>query len=158
VSCNLRIFLTGNIKKSVSSDDRQKKGIFAMKEKEILIVDDDSVIRHLFEKAFSKAGYHVQTAESAEAALNILKQKEFYVMFLDLKLPGMTGLELCKKIKPKNPRCFIYAITAYASVFELADCLEAGFDDYFTKPADLDILFEATQNAFDQIERWEQGA
>lgn len=128
-----------------------------MKKKEILVVDDDAVIRHLFEKAFFKAGYHVQTAESAEAALNLLKQKDFCVMFFDLKLPGMTGLELCKKIKPQKPRSFIYAVTAYASVFELADCLEAGFDDYFTKPADLDILFEATQKAFAQIEQWEKG-
>ncbi|QTA93189.1 response regulator [Desulfonema magnum] len=127
-----------------------------MSEKEILVVDDDIIIRHMFEEAFEKAGYHIQSAESAETALTILKEKHFRVMFLDLKLPGMSGIELCRQIKKDKPYTIIYAITAYASIFELSDCLDAGFDDYFTKPVKLEILLKAAQNAFAKTDQWKQ--
>jgi len=124
-----------------------------MNRKELLIVDDDVMILHMFEEAFTKAGYAVRTAESAEEALDILKQHRFHVMFLDLKLPGMNGIELCRHIKADIPEAMIFAVTAYASIFELSDCFEAGFDDYFTKPVNLETLFKTAQNAFNQIDQ-----
>ncbi|RLC16459.1 MAG: response regulator [Deltaproteobacteria bacterium] len=124
-----------------------------MSRKELLIVDDDAVILHMFKEAFTKAGYAVHTAESGEEALDILKQHRFHVMFLDLKLPGMNGIELCRHIKEDIPEAMAFAVTAYASIFELSDCFEAGFDDYFTKPVNLETLFKATRNAFNQIDQ-----
>jgi len=124
-----------------------------MSKKEILVVDDDMMIRHMFEQAFNKAGYHVQVAESAEEALEILEGKLFQLMFLDLKLPGINGIELCKQIKKEDPSVIAFAITAYASIFELSDCIEAGFDDYFTKPVSLETLSKAVENAFAKIEQ-----
>jgi CheY-like chemotaxis protein len=124
-----------------------------MSKKELLVVDDDTMILHMFKEAFSRAGYAVHTAGSAEEALDILKQHCFHVMFLDLKLPGMNGIELCRRIKKETPGAMTFAVTAYASIFELSDCFEAGFDDYFTKPVHLETLFQATQNAFKQIDQ-----
>ncbi len=115
---------------------------------EILIVDDDGVIRTLFERAFGRAGYEVTSAASAESALSILEKKDFQVMFLDMKLPEMNGLELCKKIKKDKPSAVIFAMTAYVSMFELSDCFDAGFDDYFTKPVNIETLFKAVAHAF----------
>lgn len=116
--------------------------------KEILIVDDDGVIRTLFERAFGRAGYEVTSAASAESALDILKNKDFQVIFLDMKLPGMNGLELCKRIKKDRPAAIIFAMTAYVSMFELSDCFDAGFDDYFTKPVNIETLLNAVRHAF----------
>ena len=122
-------------------------------ERKILVVDDEEVIREMLEKAFTKVGYKVCLAESAEQALEVLTP-DMQVMFLDLKLPGMNGLELCRKIRSKYPMACIFAITGYASLFELSDCREAGFDDYFTKPVRLEMLFMAAQVSFEKIERW----
>ena len=110
----------------------------------------------MLEKAFSRAGYAVCCAESAEQALEILKDETYQAMFLDLKLPGMNGIDLCMKIRKDFPMAVIYAITAYASLFELADCREAGFDDYFTKPFDLSVVLKAAQDAFEKIGRWKK--
>ena len=110
----------------------------------------------MLEQAFSKAGYTVRLAESAEETLDILKDEKIQVMFLDLKLPGMNGLKLCRKIRKEFPIAIIHAITGYASLFELADCREAGFDDYFIKPVELEVLFKAAQDAFEKIDRWKK--
>lgn len=125
-------------------------------EKNIFVVDDEKFIRDMLEQAFSKHGYIVRSAESAEEALEILKDEKFQVMFLDLNLPKMNGVELCKQIRKDIPIGIIYAVTGYASLFELADCREAGFDDYFTKPVKLEMLFRAAQDAFEKIDRWKK--
>ncbi len=127
-----------------------------MSKKRILVVDDESVIRDLFRQAFSRNGYAVSVVESAEEALVVLGQNNIHVMFLDLKLPGMNGLDLCRRIRKDRPMAIIHAVTGYASLFELSDCREAGFDDYFTKPVDLEILMKAAQDAFGKIERWKK--
>ena len=127
-----------------------------MGKREILFVEDDASILELFAQAFSKAGYGVQTAGNAEEAQEILKTRHFNVMFLDLALPGMSGIDLCKKIKKEKPLTIVFAVTGYASVFELSDCREAGFEDYFTKPADLQLLFDAAAQAFEKVERWKR--
>ncbi len=121
-----------------------------------LVLDDEAPIRIMFEQAFSKAGYTVRLAESGEEALEILKQENIQVMFLDLKLPGMSGVDLCTKIRKDRPIAIIYAVTGYTSLFELADCREAGFDDYFIKPVDLKVLFKAVEDAFEKLDRWKK--
>lgn len=122
----------------------------------ILVVDDEAAIRDLFAKALSKRGYSVCCAGSAEKALNILKQDHIQVMFLDLKLPEMNGVDLCRRIRKDRPMAMIHAVTGYTSLFELADCREAGFDDYFTKPVEMKTLLKAADDAFEKIKRWKQ--
>jgi CheY-like chemotaxis protein len=124
-------------------------------EKRILVVDDEKMIRDMLEKALNREGYTVVCAESGEEALAILNDQKIFVMFLDLKLPGMNGLELCSQIRDANPMVIAYAITGFASDFELADCRDAGFEDYFTKPVDLKTLFGAAEDAFDKVKRWQ---
>ncbi len=125
--------------------------------KKILVVDDEKMIRKMLEKALTREGYEVVCAENGEDALEILKRETIYVMFLDLKLPGMNGLELCRKIRTEYPLSVLYAITGYVSSFELPDSREAGFEDHFTKPVDLKTLFRAASEAFEKVERWKNG-
>jgi len=122
--------------------------------KNILIVDDDNMVIDVFKKGFNKAGYTVRRARTAEEALAILDKESYPVMFLDLKLPKMSGLELCKVIRKKHPLSILFAVTGYASEFEFSDCRRAGFDDYFIKPVDLKILFRVALDAFDKFEQW----
>ncbi len=125
-----------------------------MQKKKILIVDDEKAIINLLKQAFSRAGYDVISAESAEAALELLQNETIHVMFLDLNLPGMNGMELCRKIRKEIPMANIFAVTGYASLFELADCRETGFDDYFKKPVNIKILVKTAEDAFEKIRRW----
>ena len=127
-----------------------------MSEKRILVVDDEKMIRDMFFKVFTRAGYEVTTAESAEDALEIIKKEQFWVLFLDLNLPGMNGVDLCRQIRKQYPMSILYAVTGYASLFELSDCREAGFEDYFTKPASLSDLLEAAEHAFKKLARWKK--
>ncbi|MEH0019686.1 MAG: response regulator [Desulfobacter sp.] len=128
-----------------------------MSEKTILVVDDETTILNMFELAFTKKGYRIKTAASAEDALDILKKEEIHVMFLDLNLPEMNGIDLCRTIKKRMPMAILYALTGYASLFELSDCRDAGFDDYFKKPVSMADLMDAATTAFEKIARWKNG-
>jgi len=120
----------------------------------ILIVDDEWSIRSLFEEVLMDAGYRVRSSENAEEALKILQEENINVIFLDLKLFGMNGIELCKRIRGKNPLAIIYAMTGWAGLFEVEECREAGFDDFFRKPIATETITKAVEDAFEKIERW----
>lgn len=123
-------------------------------DRRLLVVDDEVSIRELFQSAFGDAGYEVYVAEKGEQALAILEQNDIDLIFLDLKLFGMNGIELCKQIKKCKPVSIIYAITGWSGLFEIEECREAGFDDYFTKPVSLDLLLQAVEDAFAKLNRW----
>lgn len=125
-------------------------------ENRILVVDDEAAIRDAFRKAFSSGGFSVRCAESAEDALEALKEENIQVMFVDLNLPKMSGVDLCRRIRKDKPIAVVHAVTGYASLFELADCRDAGFDDYFTKPVGLKALLKAAGDAFEKMRRWKQ--
>ena len=127
-----------------------------MKEKKVLMVEDEKMIVDLYMKAFSQEGYAVRSVGSAEEALEILKHDRYWVIFLDLNLPGMTGVDLCRIIRKEWPMAITYAVTGYASLFELSECRDAGFEDYFTKPAKLQDLMDAAEYAFKKLERWKK--
>lgn len=117
-------------------------------------MDDEAPICTMVKQAFSKAGFEVHTAGSAEEALDLVETYRYLVFFLDLNLPGMNGIELCRKIRQDNPLTIAYAVTGFATTFEVFECREAGFEDYFTKPADIKTLLRAAEHAFEKLDRW----
>jgi DNA-binding response OmpR family regulator len=125
-------------------------------EQKILVVDDDASVRDLFQSAFHDSSYEIYVAENGEQAFHILKENKINLVFLDLKLFGMNGIELCREIKKKRPIAIIYAITGWTGLFEVAECREAGFDDYFNKPMQTDAIFKAVGDAFEKLERWQK--
>jgi len=125
-------------------------------QRKILIVDDERSIRELFQSAFVEAGYDVYLAEKGEQALQILQQNDIDLIFLDLRLFGMNGIDLCRQIKKDKPLSIIYAITGWSGLFEVAECREAGFDDYFTKPVSPEVLLRAVEEAFAKLDRWKR--
>ena len=127
-----------------------------MNEKKILVVDDEPQVRDSFKLVLDMAGYTTYLAESGEDALEVLDKNNIQVMYLDLNLPGMNGLELCRRVRKHQPIAIIYAVTGYTSLFELHDCREAGFDDYFTKPVGLKVLTATAKDAFEKLERWKK--
>lgn len=124
----------------------------------ILVVDDERDIRYILETQLTKAGYEVYGAESAGEALEKFQKQDIGVFILDLKLPGMDGLELCKRIRKEQPLSCIYAMTAYSSVYNLTGCREVGFDDYFKKPFEIDIVVAMIKESFAKLKRWKQNS
>jgi DNA-binding response OmpR family regulator len=122
----------------------------------ILIVDDEASIRDLFKDVFSDAGYEVIPAEGGKDALVILQIHDIDVIFLDLKLFGMNGIDLCRQIRKTKPLSMIYAITGWGALFDIDECREAGFDDYFDKPLDMDMLLSVVKQAFACLDRWKK--
>jgi len=117
-------------------------------------VDDELPVRELFKDFFSASGYQVLTAEGAENAFEFLRDEEIDVIFLDLRLFGTNGLELGRQIRREKPLCILFAITGWAGLFEVEECREAGFDDFFIKPVQFEMLSKAVEDAFDRLERW----
>lgn len=125
-----------------------------MNPKKILIVDDEPAILGTLQQIFERSGYEALTAETAEKALNILENETVMIMFLDLKLPGMSGVELCRRIRQKNRIAIIHALTGYVNIFGQIECREAGFDDFFVKPVDINVLLKAAEGAVEKLHRW----
>jgi len=125
-----------------------------MDSNKILIVDDEEAIINMMGLAFSRVGYDVISAESGKQALKILQQDKIHVVFTDLNMPEMNGIELCRAIRKLMPMAVVFAVTGYASLFELAECREAGFEDYFVKPVNLKKLVQTADNAFEKLNRW----
>lgn len=122
--------------------------------KKILVVDDDTIFLRIMRHGLEKAGYEVLVAENAVEALDKVRSEGMQVFFLDLSLPDMDGLALCRTIRGENPAAVTIAVTSYSSVFEILKCREAGFDDYFRKPIEMSHIVQAAGEAFARIERW----
>ncbi len=123
-------------------------------DKKILVVDDEVSVLSMLKDTFSTAGYEVRTARNAEEALKILQTETIMVMFLDLRLPGMNGIDLCWKIREKDRISIIYAFTGFSTFYGLLECRAAGFDDFFVKPVSSKLLLKAVEDAFEKLGRW----
>lgn len=116
----------------------------------IMIVDDELVVRDSLSKWFRQDGYRVEAAEDAGHALRLMDKGPWDVVLLDLKMPGMSGLELQKQLKTIDKNAAIIMITAFASVESAVQALKEGAFDYVTKPVDPDHLSHLVQNALKQ--------
>ena len=121
-----------------------------MKKERILIVDDENIVRESLFLWFEYEGYRVDKAENSEAALNIFEKGLFDLAFIDMKMPGMNGLDLLKIMKEADDDCIYILITAYASESSAIRALKDGAYDYITKPVDPDNLSQLVQNALEQ--------
>lgn len=122
----------------------------------ILIVDDELSVRDSLSNWFSADGYDVSSAENAVAALKELERKEFQIILIDIKMPGMDGLELHRRIRATNNNAIVIIMTAFASVDSAVEALKDGAYDYICKPFDPDQLSQIIHKA-SQIAETEAG-
>ncbi|HKW75644.1 MAG TPA: response regulator transcription factor [Terriglobales bacterium] len=100
----------------------------------ILIAEDDAPLSSLIAGAFTQDGHHCDVAASGERALARLSAEQFDVLILDLRLPGMSGEEVLRRLRRENPDVGVLILTATDAIGERVACLDAGADDYLTKP------------------------
>jgi DNA-binding NtrC family response regulator len=116
----------------------------------ILLVDDEYSMRDSLTEWFRKDGYEVIPAQNASEALKALQQQRFDVALLDIKMPGMDGMELQQHVHRIDPALAVIMITAFASVETAVQALKQGAFDYVTKPVDPDELSHLVQRALEK--------
>ncbi len=117
----------------------------------ILIVDDEESVRDSLFNWFIEDGYRVECAENANRALSLLESDNFDIILADIKMPGMDGLEMLRRIKVLKADAIVIVMTAFATVDTAVQALKDGAFDYVTKPFDPDDLSHLIRNASRQI-------
>lgn len=119
--------------------------------KNVLIIDDEEAQANIIANILEKEGFSVEKGYSAEEALNAVGKKEFSVMLVDLKMPGMGGLAFLKQIKEQGSNANVIIMTAYGTIETAVEAMKNGAFDYITKPFGKDELLinmERAINAF----------
>ncbi len=108
--------------------------------KRILVADDEESIRWVLSKSLTKQGYQVDLAKDGKEALLMSRKQSYDLAVLDIKMPGITGLELLSKFQEECPQALIVIMTAESSMKNAVEAMKRGAYDYLTKPFDLDAL------------------
>ena len=108
--------------------------------KKVLIIDDTKNIRVLLQKTLELEGYAVTTASNGKAGLELLQSESFHLVFLDVKLPEMSGTEVLRQMRAQNINTPVIIITAYPTVKNAVDCIQLGALTYLQKPFTADRL------------------
>lgn len=101
----------------------------------VLVVDDEGAIRYSVSKTLQRVGYTVNEASTGEEALEVMKKERFDVVLTDIRMPGLTGVELLKRIKEVSPDAIVILMTGYASLGTAVEALRLGAHDYLIKPS-----------------------
>lgn len=117
------------------------------KNKHVLVVDDDPSQRSLFESFLAGQGFEVTTAASADKALDLIERDTPAMLISDVRMPGLSGLELLHLVREKSPTLPVLLVTAYADVRDAVGAMRGGAINYLEKPIDLDELLRAVLEA-----------
>lgn len=116
-------------------------------EEKVLLVDDEEKFLEVMSERLTTRGVTVTTATSAAEALEQIEANLFDAVILDLKMPGMDGIEAMKRMKAKRPELQIILLTGHATVEKGVEAIKLGAMDFVEKPADLESLGEKIKQA-----------
>ena len=115
--------------------------------RKVLVVDDDAVVGKSFKRVLSDKGYIVTTAQNAHEALKQIREQEFDVVFTDIKMPGMDGVELAERVKASRPWTPVVIITGYGTTENEVRAKAAGVSDFMRKPLSAEMIEESAAHA-----------
>lgn len=119
----------------------------------VLVVDDEEAVRNLLQRILQEVGYEVTTAANGQEALYKVSLQEAEVVLLDIKMPGMSGIEVLRKLTADSPDYCVIMVTAVTDMQTAVEALKLGAYDYITKPFDRD---EVKQKLGAAIEKWQR--
>ncbi len=122
-----------------------------MARKSILVVDDEKNQREILEMILSGEGYDVTTASSGEAAMKFVADRRFDLVLTDLKMTGMSGLDLLKELTDFDKSIIVILLTAHGTVDSAVDALRLGAFDYLQKPYERQKLLETVSRALNKL-------
>ena len=106
----------------------------------VLVVDDDSAIRSTESQVLKHFGLSAEEAEDGHQALRMMTDEPFEIVLLDIKMPGMGGIEALKRIMEVHPRTLVFMVTGFPSIEDAVECMKLGAIDYLVKPFKIAIL------------------
>ena len=106
----------------------------------ILVVDDEKAMRNLCYQILDEEGYEVTLAEDGKEAVNKVLREDFAVAIIDIKMPGMDGMEVLRFIKKHKPHTEVIMITGYGTIETAVEAMKLGAADYITKPFNIEQL------------------
>ncbi len=121
-----------------------------MPEARILVVDDEAAQRDILGGFLRKQGYEVREAASGPNALALLRGEPVDLVLTDVRMPGMSGLDVLREARAMNPELPVVVLTAYGSIADAVAAMRDGAADYLTKPVDLDALLQRVQRALER--------
>ncbi|MGY0374461.1 response regulator [Clostridium sp. JNZ J1-5] len=124
--------------------------------KKVIVVDDTKNIRTLLTTCLEVEGYIVFNAKNAEEALNIIKQEDIDLAFIDVKMPGISGTELLKKVKELNIDILVVIMTAFPTVKNAVDCTKLGAVTYLQKPFTAERVKNLLKEIYESVEEKEK--
>ncbi|NIP18269.1 MAG: response regulator, partial [Xanthomonadales bacterium] len=120
---------------------------------QVLVIDDDAVVGRSFDRVLSRQGYKVSTALSGEEALDKIDEHDYDVVFTDIKMPGMDGLEVAERIMDRCPWTPVVVITGYGTEENEARAKVLGTDGFVRKPLTPEIIENITLKALHDREQ-----
>lgn len=117
----------------------------------ILIVDDERAIRNSLREVLADEGYDVECAEDGPSALAMIDKEKFDVIFCDIKMPGMDGVEVLEKIVAADSDSAVVMISGHADIATAVDCIKKGAFDFVEKPLDLNRVLITIKNASERV-------
>ncbi len=119
----------------------------------VLVVDDEEVVRLGYRRVLSASGFRVMAAGDGHEALDLMDADSFDVVLLDMKMPGMEGMDVLRAIKERWPRSEVVVVTGYPSIDNAKEAVRLGAYDYLAKPVVPETVVRATTGAWMQ-KRW----
>lgn len=116
----------------------------------VLVVDDEGAIRYSVTKTLERIGYHVVTASSGEEALDAMAEQDFDVVLTDIRMPGISGVDLLARIKEQSPDAVVILMTGYASLGTAVESLRLGAHDYLIKPSTSEDIRESVKRGVER--------
>ncbi|RMG87032.1 MAG: sigma-54-dependent Fis family transcriptional regulator [Candidatus Dadabacteria bacterium] len=113
----------------------------------ILVVDDEAPLRRLLEKELARSGHLVETAENGESGLAKYREEIFNVVLLDIRMPGLNGIEVLRRMRAESTVPEVIMLTGHGTIESAVECIKQGAYDYLTKPVKLDELELVIQKA-----------
>ena len=120
--------------------------------RKVLVVDDDAVVGKSFNRVLSSKGYVVTTAQNAHEALKQIREQEFDVVFTDIKMPGMDGVELAERVKSSRPWTPVVIITGFGTTENESRAKAAGVSDFMRKPLSPEMIEASASRAMSSPE------
>ena len=127
-----------------------------MKQRKVLVIDDDASLRRVMEMQLEEIGCEVVAVASGNDALAVLEEVSPALVITDLKIPGMSGLDLLKLLRADHPELTVIMVTAYGTVRTAVEAMKAGAFDYLTKPIDYDELALVVNRALEHQQLLEE--
>ena len=105
-----------------------------LKPARVLVVDDEESLRRVMQVYLQRQGYSTEASPNGEEALRLLETADYQLVLTDLRMPGMSGLELLRAIKSQYPEIAVIILTAFGSIENAVEAMQAGAYHYVTKP------------------------